>query len=201
MNFLIGKHDTSHIFLKCLSHLPFAEILVLSMLKNIQTFNINLIRTITSSLHFGKVDDENHTIPETRMDAERESTNRLSQQQHSDLPFNFIADFFPGYFALVMATGIVSIAAHQLKIPFIPSVLLWMNIGFFGVLLVFLLLRSFFWFYRIAEDITDHQRGPGFFTLIAGTCVLGSQVMLLLENAAVAKLAGCHVHLPYSYHR
>jgi hypothetical protein len=39
-----------------------------------------------------------------------------------------LASFFPGYFALVMATGIVSLAAHFLGHEYIALALLWLNV-------------------------------------------------------------------------
>jgi len=39
-----------------------------------------------------------------------------------------IATFFPGYFALVMATGIISLAAHFLGQPHIARVLFWVTL-------------------------------------------------------------------------
>ena len=38
-----------------------------------------------------------------------------------------IATFFPGYFALVMATGIISLAAYFLGLTHIAQVLFWVN--------------------------------------------------------------------------
>ena len=38
-----------------------------------------------------------------------------------------VAELFPGYFALVMATGIVSIAAFLLDMPFVAYPLLVIN--------------------------------------------------------------------------
>jgi tellurite resistance protein TehA-like permease len=35
-------------------------------------------------------------------------------------------------------------------------------------------------------DLIDHQRGPGFFTVVAGTCVLGSQFVVLVEGYRIA---------------
>ncbi len=40
-----------------------------------------------------------------------------------------VEHLFPGYFALVMATGIVSIAAHLLEMPRIAWVLHVVNLG------------------------------------------------------------------------
>jgi hypothetical protein len=36
----------------------------------------------------------------------------------------------PAYFALVMATGIVSIATYLHRIPLLPTVLFWLNASF-----------------------------------------------------------------------
>jgi len=40
----------------------------------------------------------------------------------------------PAYFAMVMATGIVSIAAHVHGVPVLPTVLLWLNALFLAAL-------------------------------------------------------------------
>jgi len=37
-------------------------------------------------------------------------------------------------------------------------------------------------------DLTNHARGPGFFTWVAGTCVLGSQLVIVLGNYTLATL-------------
>ncbi len=41
---------------------------------------------------------------------------------------SLIQTLHPAYFALVMATGIVSIAAHLMGIPFVPRALLVINV-------------------------------------------------------------------------
>jgi len=105
-------------------------------------------------------------------------------------PTNFIlraaADLFPGYFALVMATGIISIACFFLEMKTISLVLLVINVVAYFILWFFLLLRLVLFFPRIRADINDHLRGPGFFTVVAGTCVLGSQVVIVLSHYRVA---------------
>src|SRR5215813_1012291 len=105
-------------------------------------------------------------------------------------PTNFIlraaADLFPGYFALVMATGIISIACFFLEMKTISLVLLVINVVAYFILWFFLLLRIVLFFPRIRADINDHLRGPGFFTVVAGTCVLGSQVVIVLSHYRVA---------------
>ena len=54
---------------------------------------------------------------------------------------SFVEDFFPGYFALVMATGIVSLAMHFEGFPGLPEVLLWLNVIFYVVLWGITVLR------------------------------------------------------------
>ena len=38
----------------------------------------------------------------------------------------------------------------------------------------------------VKAGLTDHTRGPGFFTVIAGTCVLGSQLLIVAGRYQVA---------------
>ena len=97
-----------------------------------------------------------------------------------------IQHLFLGYFALVMATGVVSIAAHVLQMPRIAWALLAVNIGAYAVLVVALVVRLIAYFPRVLEDLNSHARGPGFFTVVAGTCVLGSEIVILTGRAEVA---------------
>lgn len=99
-----------------------------------------------------------------------------------------VEHLFPGYFALVMATGIVSIAAHVLRMPRIASALLVVNLIAYAVLTVMLAIRLFAYFPRVLEDLNSHARGPGFFTVVAGTCVLGSEIVILTGGAGVARV-------------
>src|SRR6185503_3200882 len=92
------------------------------------------------------------------------------------------ANLFPGYFALVMATGIISIACFLLGMKTISLGLLVINIIAYVVLCSLLLLRLLFFFSRVKADIEDHVRGPGFFTVVAGTCVLGSALLIVANQ-------------------
>jgi tellurite resistance protein TehA-like permease len=93
-----------------------------------------------------------------------------------------VANLFPGYFALVMATGIISIACFLLQMTTLARVLLVINVGAYVVLCVLLLFRLLFFFPRVEADIRDHVRGPGFFTVVAGTCVLGSALLIVFDQ-------------------
>jgi len=56
----------------------------------------------------------------------------------------------------------------------------------YAVLSTLLLLRLIRFFPRIKADLTDHARGPGFFTVVAGTCVLGTELVIVLGQYTVA---------------
>jgi tellurite resistance protein TehA-like permease len=98
-----------------------------------------------------------------------------------------VENLFPGYFALVMATGIVSIACALCDLLWIARVLLVINVAAYAILSVSVLLRVALYSRRMLEDLCDHGRGPGFFTIVAGTCVLGSQVLVVTQSAAPAR--------------
>jgi len=90
-----------------------------------------------------------------------------------------VAELFPGYFALVMATGIVSIAGHLLGWPRTARALLFVNLAAYTVLATLTLARLVLFPRRLAADFADHARGSGYFTTVAGTSVLGSQCLLI----------------------
>jgi tellurite resistance protein TehA-like permease len=85
----------------------------------------------------------------------------------------------PAYFAMVMATGIVAIACQLTGKPHLAIALTAVNLGVFATLWVLTLLRLVFYPRVLFRDLIDHQRGPGFFTIVAGTSVLGRQLILI----------------------
>lgn len=99
-----------------------------------------------------------------------------------------IEELFPGYFALVMATGIVSIAAQLFEHTSVAKALLWVNIGAYASLCLLLSARIGVYPRRVWRDFCDHGRGPGFFTLVAGTCVLGVQSLVVGQAPFVARV-------------
>jgi tellurite resistance protein TehA-like permease len=84
----------------------------------------------------------------------------------------------PAYFALVMATGIVSIAADRAEFHTIAAVLLWLNVGQYLLLWFLTSWRLLRYRRALLDDLTDHQRAPGFFSAVAATGVIGSQLIL-----------------------
>ena len=90
-----------------------------------------------------------------------------------------LAGLFPGYFSLVMATGIVSIACWLRGMEWIARALLWINLVAYVVLGVATAARLVGYRDRMTADVLDHGRAPGFFTAVAGTCVLGAQLLAI----------------------
>ena len=108
----------------------------------------------------------------------------------------------PAYFALVMATGIVSLAAHMLGLPGIALVLLWVNGVAYTVVAALNICRALVYPRAFFGDMTDHSRGPGFFTAVAGSSVLGSQLVLIAgqyELAAVLWIASIVLWIGLTY--
>ena len=92
----------------------------------------------------------------------------------------------PAYFALVMATGIVSIAAQDFQLPVLAVGLFVFNLVAYAVLTALTALRAIRYSRLFFADMTNHRIGPGFFTVVAGSCILGTQFLLLAHNLAAA---------------
>jgi tellurite resistance protein TehA-like permease len=99
-----------------------------------------------------------------------------------------LADTSPAYFGMVMATGIVSLAAQLLGMPDVAQALFQLNIVAYAVLWLLTVLRMTRHRLRFFGDMVDHLRGPGFFTIVGGTSVLGSQFVLLRADYGAATM-------------
>src|SRR5689334_20772388 len=94
----------------------------------------------------------------------------------------------PGYFALVMATGIMSVAMQYHHAYAVSATLLWLaGIGYVALLGVYLwrLAR-----YRsaVTADLSDPARAFGYFTFVAATNVLGTRLALDQHHVAALVL-------------
>src|SRR5690606_25898627 len=105
----------------------------------------------------------------------------LSHRAHAQMNHDgsTLATMHPAYFALVMATGIVSIACGLLGLEPIGVALLWANTAFYPLLWILTVLRIRRHPDRVVEDLTHHGRAVGFFTVVAATSVLGSQWLVI----------------------
>jgi tellurite resistance protein TehA-like permease len=87
----------------------------------------------------------------------------------------------PGSFAAVMATGIVSIDVAQHGMPGLAQVMFWLNVVLYATLLAMTAWRAVVWRRALLADFLHPARGAGFLTLAAGTAVLGSQCVMVLD--------------------
>jgi len=87
-----------------------------------------------------------------------------------------------------MATGIVSIAAHFEGLESIARALFWANVLFASVLWVLTGARLVRYRALLVADLTSHARSVLFLTMVAGTCVLGSQFAILTPWIGVARI-------------
>jgi tellurite resistance protein TehA-like permease len=85
-----------------------------------------------------------------------------------------------------MATAAVSIASFLLGHVAVARLLVGLNWIFYLALWGLTLIRLARFPGRILDDLFDHQRAPGFFTLVAGTCVLATQTALVAGGVAIA---------------
>jgi tellurite resistance protein TehA-like permease len=97
-------------------------------------------------------------------------------------------DLHPACFALVMATGIVSVAAQLRGYGNIARPLLWLNVAFYAALWALTAWRLVRYRASFVADLLDHGRCVGFFTTVAATCVLGNQFVIVESWPRAAKL-------------
>lgn len=85
-----------------------------------------------------------------------------------------------------MGTGIVSIATDLLGMRPVAVSMFWFNVGAYAVLWILTMARLIAYPGLVKRDLMDHRQGPGFFTAVAGTCVMGSQLIVLHAAYRVA---------------
>ena len=115
------------------------------------------------------------------------TTRRGSEASLYSVLKNEVKDFFPAYFALVMSTGIVSIAAHLLGFTGISHFLFWLTNALYGVMLLMLFCRVLFFFSAFNDDLRSHAKGAGFLTVVAASCILGIQHIILSNSYVLAQ--------------
>lgn len=94
----------------------------------------------------------------------------------------------PGYFALVMATGIISTGLHLQGHDLLSRVLLGWCVAAFAVLVTLTLVRLLLFRDAMLADFVDPRRAFGFFTFVAGTNVLGVRVAVAGSPEVTAAL-------------
>lgn len=99
-----------------------------------------------------------------------------------------LAVMHPACFAMAMATGIVAIGSHLLGLSAFSFALSTINLVVYPLLWVMLVARIFLFPRHVLADWTSHQRAPGFFTLVAATGVIGSQLVVLHDSPTAARV-------------
>lgn len=89
-------------------------------------------------------------------------------------------------FSLIMATGIMSIAAFLHGYTQMATVLYYGNIFMYALLLSGILFRLARDKNHLINEFKSHSKGPGALTIVCGTAVLGSQVYLIGNSNAYA---------------
>ncbi|OJU34282.1 MAG: C4-dicarboxylate ABC transporter, partial [Rhizobiales bacterium 68-8] len=98
-----------------------------------------------------------------------------------------LAAMSPAYFGLVMATGIVSLAADMMGHRLLARALFGLNLGQYGLLWLLYGLRAWRHPRRFFGDMAAHATGPGYFTAVAATGIVACQFMVLREDVAAAQ--------------
>jgi tellurite resistance protein TehA-like permease len=100
---------------------------------------------------------------------------------------SWLETLFPGYFAMVMATGITSIDASFLEMPLLAQALFALNAVAWTTLWILNVARIIRYPAAVLADLRNPSRAVTFLTVVAGTCILGNQFALLTSYAAVAR--------------
>lgn len=88
-----------------------------------------------------------------------------------------VRSLHPGYFALVMATGIMSIGISTVGVTWLSVSLLWLAVACYVVLVVLLVWRLVAFRGELVQDLGDPARAFGFFTFVAATDVVGARLV------------------------
>ncbi len=91
---------------------------------------------------------------------------------------HWVKTLYPGYFASVMATGIVSVALLLIGVPLLSAVLLGIGSALFLLLALIYLWRGLAFRADFAKDLMDPTKVFGFFTLVAACGVLATRYAL-----------------------
>lgn len=94
----------------------------------------------------------------------------------------------PAYFAMVMATGITSIASHQLGFMAIAYGLFYLNIVAYAIILLLQVLRICMFWDRVFDDLSNPKLCLSFFTIVASTNILGAQFITIVNYPEIAKI-------------
>ncbi|MFZ0996174.1 MAG: tellurite resistance/C4-dicarboxylate transporter family protein [Candidatus Dormiibacterota bacterium] len=119
----------------------------------------------------------------------------MTEPSHTRLYGSGLQNLSPGYFALVMATGIISTALAVTGFAPVSSALLAVALVAYVVLVILYVMRLLHYRAEFLADTADASRAFGFFTFVAASDVLalrlalGGQASLFAALAILAALA------------
>ena len=99
---------------------------------------------------------------------------------------NAVRNFHPAYFAVVMATGIMSIAFEAMAFPGISRALFWLNLALYPILCTILATRALLFRPSLTADLKTLQRSWLFLTFVVGTNTLGMQLVIFQRATGAA---------------
>lgn len=97
-----------------------------------------------------------------------------------------VRTLLPASFGMVMATGIVSLASSQIGLRPLSLGLFAIACLSYAILWTLTALRLISHPRAVFLDVIDHLRGPGFFTKVAATGILGGEALLLFQARTLA---------------
>lgn len=100
--------------------------------------------------------------------------------------FALVKAMAPANFAMVMSTGIISVALNRLGCTWGAWFFHSVNTCMYAALWALLLIRVIRYPAAVATDFTSHLKGPGFLTIVAATSIFGTQSALLARHVAAA---------------
>jgi tellurite resistance protein TehA-like permease len=112
-----------------------------------------------------------------------------------------LATLDPGYFALVMASGIVSVGTDLTGYPLLSEIVLWFTmVAFVALVLAYAARIAWFGVY-VRQSLRDPTTAMAYFTVVAGTNVLAARLAMAHHPLAALGLgtAGALVWVVLTY--
>ncbi len=101
-----------------------------------------------------------------------------------------VATLDPGYFAWVMASGIVSVGTDLLGYGVLSAVILGVTAAAFVVLVLAYVARAVWFMAHVRRSLEDPSVAMGYFTFVAGADVLGIRLVMAGWPVIAAGLTG-----------
>ncbi|WP_345124344.1 tellurite resistance/C4-dicarboxylate transporter family protein [Hymenobacter antarcticus] len=98
-----------------------------------------------------------------------------------------VQQFPPAYFTMVMATGIISLAAHGLRLEGVANGFFYLNLGLYPLFVLLLLGRVLGFFAGVRAELASHETGASYLALVPATCMVGNQFAVLRGNPVVGE--------------